>query len=146
MKGEIKYQGNPYYQESTAKSLTAVAADPSVKTNADVSGAKKEDLSNSDLLTENIKLKKQFTASQAKVKDLIEAVRYRDRKIRLGVTGGGRGKVVGSNVMDHSHLGEAKEVTVPAQAVAKPVATKVASTKAVSAKVDTSKKVTPVKH
>ena len=143
MKGENKYQGNPYFPESTAKADKPVAADVKPK-EAYTSGATKDSskaLSNEELLAENVKVKKQLAASQAKVKDLTEAVRYRDRKIRLGVTGGGRGKVVGSNVMDHSHLGEAKEVTVPAQAVAKPVATKVASTKA-----DTSKKVAPVKH
>ena len=75
-------------------------------------------LTHEELLAEHQKTKKLLAASQAKVKDLLEAVRYRDRKIaKLGPgVSGTVGKVVGSNVTDHSHLGEAvSETEVHAQ-------------------------------
>lgn len=82
--------------------------------------------------TELDKTKKELKASQAKVKDLQEAVRYRDRKIAKlgpGATSSTR-KVIGSNVTDHSHLGEAEGTTeVPAQTRIAPKASKTVTTK-----------------
>lgn len=76
-------------------------------------------LTHEELLAEHLKTKKLLGQAQAKNKDLLEAVRYRDRKISKlgqGVTGN-VGRVVGSNVTDHSHLGEVEgTVKVPAQA------------------------------
>lgn len=73
------------------------------------------------LEADSVKDKAVVSKLQAKVKDLLEAVRYRDRKIRnlgLGTAPVAR-KVIGSNVMDHSRLGEAEgTVIVPTQAKA----------------------------
>jgi len=91
-------------------------------------------LTKEELLAEHQKTKKLLAASQAKVKDLLEAVRYRDRKIsKLGPAGAGTvGKVVGSNVTDHSGLGIAEvpaEVHAQAKAVPKTAAKKPSAAK-----------------
>lgn len=85
-------------------------------------------LTHEELLALHLSTKKLLVQAQAKNKDLLEAVRYRDRKIqKLGPGVAGTGKVVGSNTMDHSHLGEAvvvEKVTAQANLATKAVTAK----------------------
>jgi hypothetical protein len=147
MKAQSNFQKLPDPKVTTAGPDKAVAAEQKLKGNElgnERTLKSKEllserELTHEELLAEHTKTKKLLATSQEKVKDLTEAVRYRDRKIsKLGTSGGTGGRTVGSNVMDHSHLGEAKaHVETPAQVKALP---------APVAKAATTRKVLPGKY